>query len=65
MNQDQKQKTAFGGNGSSSSDSLTVTHAVKAPSIDDVLAAARTAIATAKITIKAQRGGMCGCFGDN
>lgn len=42
-------------------DKLSISHEVQAPSIEDVLAAARQAIEMATETI-ANQGGHCGCF---
>jgi hypothetical protein len=63
---DQKQKTgsvsALGGGGGSD---LSISHRVEAPSIDDVLRAARSAISAAKKTIATTSLKGCGCFGDD
>jgi hypothetical protein len=58
----QRELLASGGNGGSD---LSVTHRVEAPSIDDVLRAARSAISAAKKTIATTSLKGCGCFGDD
>jgi hypothetical protein len=63
MDQMNKQgKTLAPGGGGSD---LSVTHRVEAPSIDDVLRAARSAISAAKKTIATTSLEGCGCFGDD
>ena len=61
MNQKTKQKTTMSGGGDFSSD-LSISHEVKAPSIDEILKAAKQALSSADKTIKEQKGGRCGCF---
>ncbi len=56
----QRELSALGGG---SSGDLSITHRVEAPSIEDVLRAAKQAISAAKETIASQKG--CGCFGDD
>jgi hypothetical protein len=58
MNKQGKLSAPSGGGGGD----LSVTHRVEAPSIEDVLRAAKQAISAAKKTIASQKG--CGCFGD-
>lgn len=60
MDQKQKQKKAYAG-GDFDND-LSISHEVEAPSIEEVLKAAKLAISTAQKTIKEQSGGSCGCF---
>lgn len=60
MDQKTMQKSAFKGNGDFDSD-LSISHEIKTPSIEDVLMAAKKAIAAAQITID-NSGGRCGCF---
>jgi hypothetical protein len=58
-----KQKTAFTRGGDlDNSSQLSVTHEIQAPAVEEVLRAARLAIARASKTIKDQKGGSCGCF---
>jgi hypothetical protein len=51
--------------GSGGGSDLSVTHRVEAPSIEDVLRAARSAISAAKKTIATTSLKGCGCFGDD
>ena len=61
MNQEKLQKLAYSkGSGDFDSD-LSIAHEIKAPSIEDVIRAAKQAISKADKTI-AKQGGRCGCF---
>jgi hypothetical protein len=60
--QNQKQKPAFSGEGSGFNQDLSVTKEIKAPSVEEVLRAAKLALSQAKKTIKERREGVCGCF---
>jgi hypothetical protein len=64
MDQRQKQRELSASSGGGGSD-LSVTHRVEAPSIDDVLLAARSAISAAKKTLAETSLKGCGCFGDD
>jgi hypothetical protein len=59
---EQKQKSAFRGGGGDFDSDLSVTHEIKVPSIDDILASVRAALSSAQRTIDEQSGGECGCF---
>jgi hypothetical protein len=62
MDQKQKEKTAFGGSGSSFNQDLSITKEIKAPSVEEVLRAAKLALQSAKKTIRERKEGVCGCF---
>ncbi len=64
MDQRSKQRELSALSGGSSGD-LSITHRVDAPSIEDVLRAARSAISAAKKTIATTSLKGCGCFGDD
>ena len=63
MNRENKQKLTFskGSGDFDTSSDLSVSHEIKAPSVEDILRAAKQALAKADKTI-ASRGGQCGCF---
>jgi hypothetical protein len=56
-----KQSKVFSNGGDFDSD-LSISHKVEAPSIEEVLRAAKLAIKLASKTIEEQGGDRCGCF---